>query len=372
MKYFISLAITLLVSCSHLQETNKAVKINYADNKDIQQDDFIYTFIPLETTDDCLFGDIGAIKIVENKIYLIDGRSEKFLIFDITGKFITQVGQRGNGPGEYITPTAFHVDTVKRILTITDTNRGKLLHYNLDTYKYLSSKNTPYFTECAWLPDGNIAWLFTLGYKDKTTKDKYYIQITDADVNEVKLLYPASFTPDYLMTCGKSFYMQNNTCYINLTFSPVVYKVSSEKVSPVYEVDLGSPRFASMEWLQQHATRDYSAALIYSDYISTHNIKETDDWICLTYFLKKAVPFIGFYNKKDGSSYKLSAGEFMNISGLRGMGLIRGTYNNCFITLLFPESLKRRKTTIPALEPVLETIKEDDNPVLCLFTLKSK
>ena len=37
---------------------------------------------------------------------------------------------------------------------------------------------------------------------------------------------------------------------------------------------------------------------------------------------------------------------------------------------MLPDALKNSYTTIPKLKPIIENIKEDDNPILCLVKLK--
>ena len=370
MKPVVLLLCILFIACSQLKQDDRITKISITKNKEIGERAFVYKFIPLETNNDCLFRGIGTIQIVDDKIYIIDSKDEKLLVFDISGKFITQVGKRGSGPGEYVSPCSFHVDIVRRVLTIGDNNGLKLLHYNLDTYKYLFSQKTPFFSECAWLPDGNIAWIFPLGYKNETNKETYYIKITDSNLKEINLLYASFYSPEYLAICGRDFYTLNDMCYVNMAFSPIIYKVESDKLTPIYKIDLGSQKFASLDWLQQNAAEDYTSALIASDYITTHNVKETNDWISVFYYMKRGILFISFYNKKNATSYKFTGSEFINVTGLTGMGLIKGTYDNCFIIPLFADALKRHNSKLKDLQPIIEKMKEDDNVVLCLFSIK--
>lgn len=56
-------------------------------------------YVPLETTDDCLMGDVGDILFVNNKIFLRDRNT--IFIFSRDGKFISKVSKLGRGHGEY-------------------------------------------------------------------------------------------------------------------------------------------------------------------------------------------------------------------------------------------------------------------------------
>lgn len=114
-------------------------------------------------------GSISAVKIVDDKIYIIDKESKRLLVFDTSGKFITQIGRRGNGPGEYMSVNNFHIDKEKQIITLADAYQAKIFHYSLKDYQYINTQKSPYFSDCCWLPDGNIAWgiLWRIQYRKK-------------------------------------------------------------------------------------------------------------------------------------------------------------------------------------------------------------
>ncbi|MEA1878751.1 MAG: 6-bladed beta-propeller [Bacteroidota bacterium] len=56
----------------------------------------------LETNDSCLIGNIWDIEVTDNFILIVDQSMYKMLLFARDGKFITKVGTRGHGPGEYV------------------------------------------------------------------------------------------------------------------------------------------------------------------------------------------------------------------------------------------------------------------------------
>ena len=46
------------------------------------------TIVPLETTDDCLIGQIDKIVVVGDTVFLLDDQSKSILLFDRKGKFL--------------------------------------------------------------------------------------------------------------------------------------------------------------------------------------------------------------------------------------------------------------------------------------------
>lgn len=81
-------------------------------------------------------------------------------------------------------------------------------------------------------------------------------------------------------------------------------------------------------------------------------------------------PHIGFYNKKNGESFKYKVSDFIEVTGLNGLFQVKGTHENNFIFTILPSELKQKNTTIPELKSIIGDIKEDDNPILCLLKFK--
>lgn len=371
MKYLtLSLLIILSYSCSQKGEIDSVEKIIFSEetNSDIKNL-ITYKFIPFETTDSCLFGDISAIDIVDNKIYTTDRKGDYLLVFDISGKFITQIGKKGNGPGEYISLNNFHIDKKKQTITLTDSYQDKLFTYNLTDYKFISSQKTGYFSDCCWLPDGNIAWVFHGGY-DSGKRDLHYVKITDTQLNTIKLLYPTNFTPEAPMVPGHLLYTYNQKCYLNIPYEPTIYEITSEKITPTYQLELGQQKFASPEWLKTEAEKNYYGTISNTNYISGQHIKETEDYICVEYYAQGMSSYIGFYNKKTRESFKYSKSDFTRQTGLTGLFQLKGTFDNYFIFTMLPDVLKNSYCDIPELKPIIDNIKEDDNPILCLLKFK--
>jgi hypothetical protein len=57
--------------------------------------------IPLETNNDVLIGRIRKCLIHQNNFYFFDGQQDILWIFDETGKYVSKIDKRGQGPGEY-------------------------------------------------------------------------------------------------------------------------------------------------------------------------------------------------------------------------------------------------------------------------------
>ena len=355
-----------LCSCTKNEQKGNIKTITFSENEKLNINDYIsYKFIPLETSNQCFISSIKQVKIIDNNIF-INNDGNNLLVFDISGKFITQIGNKGNGPGEYRLISNFHIDKNKGIITIADGGQARIIDYKLENYEHIKTQKIFYFIDCCWLSDGNIAWYFVGGYKT-TNENRYFIKITNRDLKELKQLYPIDYDLQYPISAGSHFYTLNKKCYLNLPHIPIIYEVTSSEISPVYQINLGTHKFAPEEWMERETRKNYSA-IVNTDYISAQNIKETNDYISIGYCAKGANAYIGFINKKTEQSCRYSLPEFIRQTGLTGTGIIINTFGDYFITTLNSSVLKRNSNSkIPELKSICETINEEDNPIICLI-----
>jgi len=102
-------------------------------------------FIKLETTNKSLFGKIDRIILTKDNIFILDWLiSKDIFVFNRSGKFITRFGQRGKGPGEFISPSDFYIDSINKTIVVLD--NGEYLHsYKLinNTLEFVKTEKIP-------------------------------------------------------------------------------------------------------------------------------------------------------------------------------------------------------------------------------------
>ena len=90
-------------------------------------------YIPLQTTKSSLIGPF-VLKIVnvDNRIYFKNGGLDGgILCFDVDGKFLFRLQNKGRGPEEYASITDFDVSSDNKMLTILSSSSHKLLVYGI-------------------------------------------------------------------------------------------------------------------------------------------------------------------------------------------------------------------------------------------------
>jgi hypothetical protein len=86
------------------------------------------SYIILETNPNCLIRHIMKVLKDDQLLFILD--LDKLLVFDITGKFINQIGTKGRGPGEYGDPFDFCINPVKKEVYVLDISINKILVFD--------------------------------------------------------------------------------------------------------------------------------------------------------------------------------------------------------------------------------------------------
>ena len=99
-------------------------------------------YIPLETNNNCLIGDIidnRRVLLSENYILVGCYTSGSYFLFSRTGKFIAKIGSKGQGPGEYLSVSSpFAIDEKNQQIILKSSIMGsyELMYHNMNG-KYL-------------------------------------------------------------------------------------------------------------------------------------------------------------------------------------------------------------------------------------------
>lgn len=327
-------------------------------------------FIPLETNDSCLVSTVSDMVFDSSRLYLIDGKSNLVFAFSLSGEFISQVGDVGSGPSEYQYPVNLHIDKTKQELIVADANTPKLVYYDLKTLKYKRQlRSDDYFTNCAWLPNGDI--ILASGSSYVTPKrERFYAQITDENLKRKQYICPCSFDPQYRLVIGSVFYTFQDQVYLNLPFLHSVYQISETTCEETYAIELKGFQMPDQNWLKANAEENYFAALSHSDYVSAIQCQETNRYLYVTFLVGGSKDYIAFYDKEQKSSMIYSGYDFIKETSLNGLSKVITTYNDTFVATINPDVLKEKGTTIEELAQLSQSLPAESNPILCLFTFK--
>lgn len=196
-----------------------------------------YGFTRLETSDECLIGEVSKLSFRNDKYYILDRHRRKALfVFDKDGKFRNCIGRRGRGPGEFIEPTDFIVSD--STVMVFDMFGHKFLCYDLDgTFvKSVPLIYTVYEIEPG--RDGAVIYAVS-GDNAKTDSLKGY-ELFGID-REGRILskihknrYTMNFSNEYDLQCF------NGDVIYKKALRPAVYRPGDDKLYAKYIFDISS------------------------------------------------------------------------------------------------------------------------------------
>jgi hypothetical protein len=200
MKQLFIYSICVLMLCSCGQRT--AIRAQYeivldrfaANPKEININEIAahIDYIQLETTSESLIMRIHKIEIKDNRIYVLDFENASLLVFDLAGKFIRQIGRRGQAPGEYIGIEHFALSD--SVILITDQMRSTMILY--DTLgRFITQKR--YYP----INPRKVAFLkgmpiFQLNFPDLAYNNGYRISFLDRNLDIVASLLKSDYSLD--------------------------------------------------------------------------------------------------------------------------------------------------------------------------------
>lgn len=130
----ILLSILFLMSCEESKQTNMSnhlvdtSKITNIEGKPLSSLLEHFDIIPLETSDNCLIGEIYTVKKRNGRYYIQHTNQRRLDVFDENGKHLSTIGGVGNGPGEYAAICDYDADE-KNIYLLSP---GKMMFYDLN------------------------------------------------------------------------------------------------------------------------------------------------------------------------------------------------------------------------------------------------
>jgi hypothetical protein len=201
------------------------------------------TYIKLDASTDALFKSISKIKIVRDKIYILDGNRavQKLFIFNIDGSFVGYVGRRGQGPGEYLQITDFDVNDIGEVHFIDGQGAPDRLFVFDNMLNFVSVKTLPFQADIIRILPNN-QYLFGLSLWNEGENSTWKIAVTNADFETLdKYLHydeyndRAVWISDYFFVQTENHILYNKPIDNNVcVFSP------DGKLEKVYQFDFGN------------------------------------------------------------------------------------------------------------------------------------
>lgn len=328
--------------------------------------------VKLETTDESLITRINRLIVYDNKYYLFDEQNKSVFVFDESGKYIFKIHNIGNGPGEYIQLTDFTIDTKNKQIVLLCDIPSCLIYYDLNG-KYLNQKKNEKLVKHISAGQNSTFFVnFLITYNEN------YIGIKNG--SKYSEFLPAE---DYIK--NKDFYsihpniIRSDYTYFFKVYDNLIYELTDDNVVPKYQIVFGNKA------VDRSIINDNQLEKIVEISSKEKLICRVNDFReCENYLTFGMWPYnkIAIYNKNEKVCRLFS--EFYDPeTGLYLSGFIAYdgpgdemmflvdpiSFVNNVLHIRKPKEAAQNKTYIRYKEEA-EKLKDTDNPVLMVYTLK--
>jgi len=292
-------------------------------------------YIPLETHTNCLIGIIRNNQdiIVSNNYILVYCSSTRLChLFSRTGKFLTKIGNRGNGPGEYLNVSLFSIDEKKQQIILsknTGRDAGQLMYYNLDG-KYLYSISVDRRLcgpICVQFNDEHIAMHLNDPFNAGVPPFNYSIFSSSYELisqNIQNIDYTSTqrgvgtYPGDYW------YYLYNGELHVkNALLNDTVYSITKDLIFiPKYIIHEGRYSFSTQILSDPELyQREYNNRIFLS------SVFETNNFVLISYVYNDE-NFYQYYDKNEYRSLLFHSAPTISANFL-GIDFVTGIPNDC-------------------------------------------
>lgn len=337
----------------------------FMNTSDIVKD---YELIPLELTEDNQILDATVVRLVKDRIYILDCYSpinKTLHVFNMEGKYIGHVGSSGQGPGEYIMPQNFMINEHEGLILIRDIATNKLISYNIETLEFVNEYPLSFYSTCSELAgDNQIVWYVGSGLRNEGEMQKH-IQISDTKGEVQKSLidrldFPARGLFN-IMTC---FMKYQGKVYFHHPFLNDYFVLNEDGVTPAFALSFNHHQFPTSDYLTEN-NEEITDKLMEDGYIQYCDALMSDHALACYFGIDKTI-YWGIYNRKSKKGKYIDRSKINDDLGLGLLGRPKTVFDDQFVTIVSTESIETLPENSILYQLGAETIK-NSNLVVLLF-----
>lgn len=262
--FYIAAFLTFLVySCNNKTDTHNSPSSCVSEKIDIDsltdRASILYSqlysdvkYIPLETTSASLIATITKMEILnDEKILIYDHKRNAAYLFGKNGKFLRQIGRQGKGHNEYIQLGDVAYDRYNNQIILFDSAENILMFYDMEGNP-LSSLRLSCYPSAFSVIDKEHLCLY-LNYSDDIGNNStgHNVMIIDREGGICsKWLEYNRELQHFNPWCEYVFFQSDNTLYLKPTFSNIIYNVSENAVTRAFCLDLGK-NMITEDWFKE-------------------------------------------------------------------------------------------------------------------------
>jgi len=334
-------------------------------------------------TDNVLVGSVPPIKIIADKSFLLIKQFNNILKFQYDGKFLAKIGTVGRGPEEFTVAHDLDIRTKDKNVFLVSGWQKKINIYSSEGL-YLKSFNIPLYAPVDMRIAGDNILCYCENHMGNIENSYTLLDTNGLVIKSFPNKFPFVNHDAFIFQHENIFYRFNNQLFKKEVYSDTIYVFDKMEFKPHMVIQAGD------KLVTPEARSEYSGMEIAEKYIQPLNLMEFGDYVyydfIYSFVANKELTTYGFVGSKTNGFQALfnkSIGILNDLDG--GPGIIPWAMKDdeTLLSLIDALSLKsyvasdefkKTEPKYPEMKKELEKfvfgLKETDNPVLILATLK--
>ncbi len=356
--------------CGNNKKQELVNKIHFKKGNINISESFDFSFVRLETHDECLIGHLSDVEVFENRIFIHDFyKTQSLFVFDTNGQFITKISSSGSNFDEYNELANFALDKENRKIIICDGRKQRLMFFDLDNYQYLYSIDnllsyTDFFSK-------NDRFYFFSYYGFSEIRSDNYLMATDTVLNPIFTDWKCQFKTRIITNISRnSIYEQNNQIFTYHHLYPYIYTIKNNNCELHTTLS-----FEGFEFPLLKKNGESDPGYIKELEVSTKNIRayaifDAQNVVLVQLYVGNA-PYFALYDKQTEETDLFTLKEYFDSASLDILMLPKNVTNDTIVcSISTDQEFNKAKIKHPALSAIADSIKPDDNPILCFMKWK--
>ena len=229
--------------------------------------------IPLETSDDILIKNIRKVYLYHDLLFIIHTDSNRCSVFDLKGNYLYDIGNQGQGPGEFtgISLFFFSVDKVG----VFDFSQRKILFYSINGKFESEVRMFSYLRFIEKINENTFAGIMNTSTNEYNNRIIYF-NIEGNVIDSIQYSSILKTTPGLYFSDDVNLFTYKNNHFFVEGYSDTIFRISDKlKLIPEYIVTTG--KYSVNHYDRQMDVKKYNAGK------RTLVIFENDNYIILRY-----------------------------------------------------------------------------------------
>jgi len=251
-------------------------------------------YIKLQTSDNCIISRISKIAMDDSLLFIFE-KDNRLLVFDYTGRFVSQIGTFGENKNEYKCLKYFELDKINNHILLYDDEKHRLQIYNYQSQliENISLKKRYFHYFIPFYGDDILAYTFK-PFTDFNNGYNLAIMTRKGNMKEQLLKRKETFNAKEIIPVGiNSLYLYNDTVSLWQFHYDTIYRIlPNGNLIPKFAFDFGTYRMP-MKYRNGKTFKDNP-----DRYPTIRSmIETTNDFFLTVIYQREIIPLI--INKKN-------------------------------------------------------------------------